>query len=754
MAVAELPSRDPTGTGSEPGASGTGLLRRSKSVGRIKVLRSLQAGERRSGARSRWPFGSEPASTGARSASDASGVVASVGSLSVSFPRAGRTVRALRGVDVEVGRGEIVALVGESGSGKSVLGLSLLGLLPANASIDGRVEVCGLDMVTAPPEARRVLRRRSLGAVFQDPMTSLNPTMRIGRQVAEAAGSIDEATRLLEQVGVPRPKERLRAYPHQLSGGLRQRVMIAMAIAGSPELVVADEPTTALDVTVQAQILDLIVRLRDELGTSFVFVTHDLGVAASIADRVVVLYGGKVAETGPASAVLAEPAHPYTRGLLGSRLELRPAAQVSRPAPLQGSPIDPADPPAGCPFEPRCPEADDRCLQPPSLVALDAERAAACFLVDSPGHRAGAEGTDCSEPVLWASQPKRPEAADGGARLQSRLARPPVVAAETEMGLGSRSDPSLVLRMEAVTCSFAVGRGRRAARLQALRGVDLSVAAGEAIAVVGESGCGKSTLLRVAAGLTQADGGRVDLPAGDRPQMVFQDAGASLTPWLSVGELLADRLRAAGTPRPWDGLVAASLERVGLRPELARARARELSGGQRQRVALARATIVPPAVLLCDEPTSALDVSLARTVLELLGELRRELGMAMVFVTHDLAVARAVAEEIVVMYLGKVVEAGPIEAVLYEPRHPYTRALVEAVPSAGRRPRPLAGEPASPLAVPSGCSFRPRCPLASTICDREPVLAASTGAEGRSVACHVPVEEPELVGSGAGRGSR
>jgi len=675
-----------------------------------------------------------------------------VGSLSVSFPRAGRTVRALRGVDVEVRRGEIVALVGESGSGKSVLGLSLLGLLPANASIDGRVEVCGVDMVTAPPEARRVLRRRSLGAVFQDPMTSLNPTMRIGKQVREAAGSIEEATRLLEQVGVPRPKERLGAYPHQLSGGLRQRVMIAMAIAGSPELVVADEPTTALDVTVQAQILDLIVRLRDELGTSFVFVTHDLGVAASIADRVVVLYGGKVAETGPASAVLAEPAHPYTRGLLGSRLELRPAAQVSRPAPLQGSPIDPADPPAGCPFEPRCPEADDRCLRPPSLVALDAERAAACFLLDAPGHRARAEGAGCSEAALRASLTKRPEAADGGARVQSRLAVPPVVAAE--IGLGSRSDSSSVLRLEGVTCSFAVGRGRRGARLQALRGVDLSVAAGEAIAVVGESGCGKSTLLRVAAGLTEADGGRVERRAGERPQMVFQDAGASLTPWLSVGELLADRLRAAGTPRPWDGLIAASLERVGLRPELARARARELSGGQRQRVALARATIVPPAVLLCDEPTSALDVSLARTVLELLGELRSELGMAMVFVTHDLAVARAVAEEIVVMYLGKVVEAGPIEAVLDEPQHPYTRALVEAVPGAGRRPRPLAGEPASPLALPSGCSFRPRCPLASAVCDREPALGAGTGAERRSVACHVAVEEPELVGSGAGNGGR
>ncbi|WP_231396100.1 ABC transporter ATP-binding protein [Mycobacterium sp. URHD0025] len=639
--------------------------------------------------------------------------IATVDNLSVTFRRNGRNIHALRGISLTIAPGEIVGLVGESGSGKTVLGFTMLGLLPASAKIGGSVQVANSDMVNSGTKALRKVRRLDLGAVFQDPMTSLNPTMRIGKQVAEAAGSEHEALRLLTAVGIPEPERRMRAYPHELSGGLRQRVMIAMAVAGDPELVIADEPTTALDVTVQAQVLRLLQRLRDEIGCSIVLITHDLGVAAQISDRIAVLYAGRIAEIGPAAEVLANPAHPYTKGLLGSRLTLD-TARDRKLAALPGAVPSPASPLPGCAFEPRCAAAVGDCATSlPEPVVVAPQRVSACIrpipdiAAMSGSSTAGAAG-------LFP------------AKEQGSSEQPPAVA------------------LANITKTFSVSRrwlDRSAdnhGKLHALRGVTMRVRQGESVALVGESGSGKSTLLRIIAGLESPTSGSVQVAGGQRPQMVFQDAGASLTPWLSVGELIAERLRgrkmSAAQRRT---AVSDVLERVGLSAEVGKARSGELSGGQRQRVSLARATVVPPSVLLCDEPTSALDVSLAASVLNLIGDLRRTLDMSVVFVTHDLSVARVVADRIAVMYLGRIVEIGPADRVIGDPAHPYTRALVDAIPDLGRESRVLSGEPASPLSPPDGCAFHPRCLIAVPACagDELDVRLEGTPGNPHLVAC-------------------
>jgi peptide/nickel transport system ATP-binding protein len=529
--------------------------------------------------------------------------------------------------------------------------------------------------------------------------------MRVGRQVVEAAGSDFEAIRLLRAVGIPDAEGRMASYPHQLSGGLRQRVMIAMAVAGNPALVVADEPTTALDVMVQAQVLALLRSLRDEIGCSFLLITHDLGVAAQVADRVAVLYAGRLAELGPTEAVLRNAAHPYSVALMRSRLSL--SARRDRPlATLQGEVPDPSAPPPGCAFQPRCELAVAGCTaRPPEPVAVGPGHLSACIL--PPAEVAAAT----ARPALEAES--------------SAPAREPVGQSAA--------------RVIGVTKTFRVKSGRRRGLLAALRDIELSVAEGESVAIVGESGCGKSTLLRIVAGLERAERGEVALGPGARPQMVFQDAGASLTPWMTVGALIGERLRNEGlSGDARRGRVAEALAHVGLLGDVVSARAGQVWGGQRQRVALARATVVPPEVLLCDEPTNALDVSLAAVVINLIARLRRELGMAVLFVTHDLSVARVVADRIAVMYLGRIVELGTAEEVVSRPRHPYTRALVRAVPDFGVLPASVSGEAASPLDPPPGCSFHPRCPISEPACgapDLVPRLSELKGEPDRTVAC-------------------
>ena len=641
---------------------------------------------------------------------------AHVHDLHVTFERRGVPLQALRGVTLDVGPGEVLAVVGESGSGKSVMGLALLGLLAGDPApkITGRAEVCGIDMVAADARERRRVRNAHLGAVFQDPMTSLNPTMRVGKQVVEAAGDEDEAIRLLELVGVPDPRQRMKAFPHELSGGLRQRVMIAMAVAGKPDLVIADEPTTALDVTVQAQVLGLLRDLCNELGTSFIVVTHDIGVASQIADRVAVLYGGRLAEAGAMDDVLRAPSHPYTVGLLNSRLDLDiPRGRAIHALP--GSPPDPREHPKGCAFAPRCPAAIEACsLAPPEPTPAATHSGLSACIVP-------------------------------GATAELR-ARQDTAAFEPMVGLDA-SVPAL--QLVGVDKGFPVRRGwGRRDTLHALRHIILDVDPGESIAVVGESGSGKSTLLRVIAGLMTPDSGTVSY-VGERPQVVFQDAGASLTPWLTVGEIVGERLlKTTGRAERRDRVVRA-LRLVGLPPDVAGVRASQLSGGQRQRVAMARATIVPPNLLLCDEPTSVLDASLAASVLNLLQELRRELGMAVMFVTHDLAAARFISDRIAVMYLGQIVELAPTEELITNPQHPYTKALLAAVPSPGKEPVRLPGEPASPLAIPSGCAFHPRCTERLDRCRTEvPTLLSIDGTSRHMASCLLVTTEVDqrLVG--------
>jgi peptide/nickel transport system ATP-binding protein len=634
---------------------------------------------------------------------------ARVHDLHVTFERRGVPLHALRGVSLDIQPGEVLALVGESGSGKSVMGLALLGLLAGEPAplISGRAEVCGIDMVAATAEERRRVRKAHLGAVFQDPMTSLDPTMRVGKQVIEAAGDSEEARRLLDLVGVPDPVRRMKAFPHELSGGLRQRVMIAMAVAGKPDLVIADEPTTALDVTVQAQVLGLLRDLCNELGTSFIVVTHDIGVASQIADRIAVMYGGRVAEMGSMDDVLRAPSHPYTVGLLNSRLDLNlPLGRAIHALP--GQPPDPRDHPKGCAFSPRCSAAIAACSEmlPEPIPAATHPGLAACIVEDA--------------------------TVDAQGRQETLLFRPMIELDE--------SRPAL--QINGIEKRFPVRRSwGRHDMLHALRHVILDVDAGESIAVVGESGSGKSTLLRVVAGLLEPDGGSVKYP-GSRPQMVFQDAGASLTPWMSVGEIVGERLLKSTSRSERRDRVEQALRQVGLPPDVAGVKATSLSGGQRQRVALARAIIVPPRLLLCDEPTSALDASLAASVLNLLQELRRELGMAVMFVTHDLAAARFISDRIAVMYLGQIVELAPTEELIKNPQHPYTKALLAAVPTPGTEPVRLPGEPASPLAIPSGCAFHPRCTARMDRCASEvPTLVSTDGTSLHLASCLLTTHE-------------
>ncbi|WP_083401515.1 oligopeptide/dipeptide ABC transporter ATP-binding protein [Pseudofrankia sp. EUN1h] len=591
--------------------------------------------------------------------------VARVRGLTVALTRGGVTSPVLRGVDLDIAPGEIVGLVGESGSGKSVLALTLMGLLPAAARprVGGEVEVAGTDPVRGTPAQRRRLRREHLGVIFQDPMTSLNPTMRVGRQITEVTGDAGEAVRLLTAVGVPEPVRRLRAFPHELSGGLRQRVMAAIALTGRPALVIADEPTTALDVTVQAQLLALLAELRDEFGCAVLFITHDLAVAAQITDRIVVLYQGRVAEAGPTRDVLADAVHPYTAGLLGSRLDL----DTPRSGALRTLPPEPGDVAArlvGCAYHTRCPLAVDRCAveQPPAQE-------------HRPGHWRA-----CWRPASDVAAAPAPATTVPAPRAEAVPAVPAVaVAAGPTTAVSAPAGPPVV-EIRGLHCRFTTRGGRGPKHVvHAVRGVDLDVAAGEALAIVGESGSGKSTLLRVIAGLTQPSDGRAVLRG--EAQMVFQDAGSSLTPWLTVGSLLRERLRPLRLGRAGTAArIAETMDLLGLPPAVLGARPAELSGGQRQRICLARAVLVPPAVLLCDEPTSALDASLAASVLDLIRGLRARFGMAVVFVTHDLAVARLMGERIAVVAGGEIVEIGDTDTVLTTPSHERTRALLAAVP--------------------------------------------------------------------------
>ncbi|OEO28529.1 hypothetical protein VW23_004440 [Devosia insulae DS-56] len=505
--------------------------------------------------------------------------VLAVRDLSVALSRNGRSSRVLEAVSFAVAPHEIVALVGASGSGKSTLGLAIQGLLPRDArpEISGSICVAEAELVGAAEPALRQIRRSLVRVVPQDPLSGLDPTMTIGRQMAGKARE-REAIAWLRRTGIADPERVARSYPHRLSGGQRQRVLIAMAMLARPRLLIADEPTTALDVLTQAQVLETLRGLTRAEGSALLFITHDLAVATSLADRVVVLEAGQVVEIGPVGAMLAAPQAAATRRLLAARYDL--GSDRNRPLPAEGA------------------------------------------------------------SVAWPA---------------------------------ARRDASKVLEL--------VGVSKTLGRRQVVHQVDLSIEAGESVAVVGESGAGKSTLLRIAAGLTKPDAGTVTRLGETRPQIVFQDPVAALTPWLSVGEQVADRLRGLGlNTAERRRRLGEAFAMVGLPESLMAALPGELSVGQCQRAVLARAIVVPPRLLLCDEPASAIDMPLAAAMLNLIGALRRRLGMALLFVTHDIAAARLIGDRIAVMQDGAVIEAGEAEALIARPATAHTRALVAAIP--------------------------------------------------------------------------
>ncbi|MFC8898125.1 dipeptide ABC transporter ATP-binding protein [Streptomyces cinereoruber] len=601
----------------------------------------------------------------------------------------GQPLHAVRDVSFTLRRGETLAVVGESGSGKSTTALALLRMLPGTGRITGgSVLLDGEDLATATEDRLREVRGARIGMIFQDPMTALNPVLTIGRhfdEVLRAHGDRDRtaangtgtgadkaprrpggsrrdkaarrarALELLRLVGIPDPERRLDDHPHQFSGGQRQRILIAMALAGEPDVLLADEPTTALDATVQDQILTLLGDLTRTTGTALVLITHNMGVVARACERVLVMYGGTVVEDGPTAEVLTRPRHPYTAGLLAAVPRLS-APSGTRLTGIPGTPPDLSLPLAGCAFAARCALAEDRChTTAPPLTALTDTVRAACL-----------PAAERAEPL----PPPPPPA---------RIDRP--------------APGAVVLAAEGLRKTYR-GRGRRT--FTALDGVSLTLAAGETLGVVGESGSGKSTLARVLAHAHPSDGGRILLDGQDvtrpgraelhavrrRVQMVFQDPYASLNPRMTVGEIVAEPLRAFGTVAPAEraGRVAELLRLVGLDPAAADRHPRSFSGGQRQRVGIARALAPEPSVLICDEPVSALDVSVQAQIVGLLTDLQRDLGLALVFIAHDLAVVRQVSHRIAVMHEGRIVETGAADELCERPRDPYTRALLAAAP--------------------------------------------------------------------------
>jgi peptide/nickel transport system ATP-binding protein len=667
-------------------------------------------------------------------------VVLSVEDLHVHFQTSRGTVRAVEGVSFQVRRGEVLAIVGESGCGKSVSALAIMRLLarPAGRVVNGRIVFDGRDLLTLSDEEMRQVRGRRIGMIFQEPMTSLNPVLSIGLQIMEPLkihlGMTDEQARaraieLLKMVGITDPERRLDQYPHHFSGGMRQRAMIAIGLSCSPKLLIADEPTTALDVTIQAQILELMRDLSKRLDVSLIVITHNLGVVARYADRVNVMYAARVVERGTADDIFLKPRHPYAMGLMRSvpRLDRGRGQQLET---IEGLPPNLLDPPTGCRFAQRCGFRVDACAQEPGLAQTEPGHFAAC-------HRAGefAAGT-------LAPAPPAPV--------------PPGAAAAAGTG------EAPILSVRGLKKYFSVARAtgvfaRIAGEVRAVNDVSFDIAKGETLGLVGESGCGKTTVGRLILRLETPTAGAIAyeghdiaeaVPAGRqglrrRVQAIFQDPYSSLNPRMTVGQIIGEPLtvyRMVPNAKAAKDRVAELLTQVGLFPYMAERYPHEMSGGQRQRVGIARALAMEPRFIVCDEPVSALDVSIQGQIINLLEDLQRRLGLTYLFIAHDLAVVRHISDRVAVMYLGRIMELADRDTIYNSPLHPYTKALLDAAPvpdptvERARAPRTLKGEIPSPLNPPTGCVFHTRCPLATEECHKVvPNLVEKQG--GHSVAC-------------------
>jgi oligopeptide/dipeptide ABC transporter ATP-binding protein len=686
------------------------------------------------------------------------------------------TVYAIDGVNLTVDPGECLGIVGESGCGKTMTALSVMRLLPNGGHITGgTITLDGRDITALSDEAMREVRGNVAGMVFQDPMTSLNPTMTIGDQIAESVRlhrgadkkqGLERAVEVLGLVGMPKPAERIGNYPHQLSGGMRQRVMIAMALACEPKLLIADEPTTALDVTIQKQILELIDSLRQRLDMSVILVTHDLGVIAGRADRVAVMYAGRVVETTDTATLFANPRHPYTQALFEA-LPDKAAAEpgtMNRLYNIPGQPPDLTNPPKGCKFAARCRYAQDSCREEePELkgdVPLHEYR---CYF---PVGSASLDAAAADAPTVAAA--KLEEAAEATPDIAAKVAE--VVAASDGRAV---SGDGALLRVDHLVKNFAVTAGavlqRKVGDVSAVADVSFTVPKGRTFGMVGESGCGKTTIGRLIVGLERPNSGAIVLEGENlaelssrerrrrsgKVQLMFQDSYASMDPRMRVNTILREPLviQHKGNRQEQERQIAQIMDEVGL-PRAALDRyPHEFSGGQRQRLGLARALVLRPSMIVADEPVSALDVSIQAQILNLMLDLQRENELTYLFISHDLSVVRYLSDTIGVMYLGKLVEVGPADDVYFRPIHPYTKGLIDTVPVAdplaerAKEHQGVTGELPSAVAPPSGCRFRTRCPFAQDLCaEQEPPLRPFT-AQGHLAACHFPLREPE-VGAG------
>lgn len=668
--------------------------------------------------------------------------------LHVTFPQPGGAVTAVRGVNYHVDKGEFLGIVGESGSGKSVSSLAVMGLLPSSAKVSGDILFEGKSLLGRSDKELSKLRGDGISIIFQDPLSALTPVYTIGTQIAEALQLHDSklsklaantrAVELLKIVGIPNPERRAQAFPHEFSGGMRQRAMIAIAIANNPRLIIADEPTTALDVTIQAQILEVLQKAKDLTGAAVVLITHDLGVVAGNADRLAVMYAGRIVETGTVDQVFQAPSMPYTIGLLRSMPNLATAGHT-RLVPLEGRPPQLSNLAPGCPFAPRCPVAIDACrtTEPPlTMINNEPLNASACLRIK--------------------------EIASGELNRSTLYPVPEPVAAAQRADVA----PENVMAVSGLKRHFPLSKGsifkHTIGTVRAVDGVSFHIRAGQTLGLVGESGCGKSTTIMEILELAKPQAGQVEingqnvasLSAKDRRalrkdiQVVFQDPMASLDPRLPVQDIVGEPLTVHGIgAKERLKKVADVLELVGLDPSMASRYPHEFSGGQRQRIGIARALVTDPKIVVLDEPVSALDVSIQAGVINLLQDLQEKLGLSYLFVAHDLAVVRQIADDVAVMYLGRIVESGPTESIFEAPQHPYTRALLSAVPvpdPAVERSRTriiLDGDLPSPTEDITGCNFRTRCPLYRLMDEAAQQMCRTIDPQNRSVrgsdvACH------------------
>ncbi len=682
------------------------------------------------------------------SASDGSVPLLEVTDLRVTFPSEAGAVTAVRGLSYTVQEREVLAIVGESGSGKSVSSLAMMGLLPSRARISGSVKFRGRELLGLSDKELSEIRGSKISMVFQDPLSALTPVYTVGGQIAEAIRihrkmsrhqAEARAVELLDLVGIPNPKQRAHAFPHEFSGGMRQRAMIAIAIANDPDLIIADEPTTALDVTIQAQILEVLEKAREVTGAGVIMITHDLGVVAGIADRVAVMYAGRPVEMGTVDDVYYRSRMPYTMGLLSSIPRLD-AAERAKLTPIEGTPPSLVGLPDGCPFAPRCPMRVDICDQEePDLVdvvAGTASHTAAC-------HRSGDIERD---------------------RLTGPEIFPATTAGEPAIARLPREQRAIVLEVDQMAKHYPLTKGlvmrRRVGTVYAVDGITFDLREGETLGLVGESGCGKTTTIMEILGLGSPTRGVVRVLGRQTDQMsrsekfairrdlqvVFQDPMASLDPRLPVVDILAEPMRTHHVaPDEQRRRIFDLLRTVGLRPEHANRYPSEFSGGQRQRIGIARALTLQPKVVVLDEPVSALDVSIRAGVINLLEQLKEDLGLSYLFVAHDLSVVRHIADRVAVMYLGRLAEIGTVDDVFDRPSHPYTQALLSAIPlpdpikERARERIVLIGDLPSPANPPSGCRFRTRCQkFAGQLSDQERQRCVNEEPELRNPGLDVP----------------